>query len=93
MMNRLDHNPVRPRGARRGNAMILVAGILVLLVVIATAYITRTQGGRTTAIAVQQAETRDTNAKVIAGALAQEVADPLFAWRVDPNPHKSPRLP
>ena len=36
---------------RRGNALILVVGILVLLVLVATAFITKTQSGRATAVA------------------------------------------
>lgn len=85
MMNTFTHNPAPRPAARRGNAMILVAGILVLLVVIATAYITRTQAGRLTSTAVQQSATRDNNARIIAGSIAEEIAGALFADPVDPN--------
>ena len=78
------HHPARC-GARRGNAMVLVAGILVLLVIVATAYITRTQGGRVTAVAVQNSATRDNNARVLGESLAQVVSDALFAWPIAPN--------
>ncbi len=72
------------RVARRGNAMILVAGILVLLVITAAAYITGAQGGRVSAVAVQQAATRENNIRVIADTLADEISRALFAEPIDP---------
>ena len=39
------------RADRRGNTLVLVTAILVLLVIIATAYISRAQGGRVIAAA------------------------------------------
>jgi hypothetical protein len=68
---------------RRANTLVLVAGILVLLVIIATAYITRTQAGRITSQATMKADFRDTNARSIAEQLAQIPADALFVWPVD----------
>ncbi|MDY7107738.1 MAG: hypothetical protein SYC29_03790, partial [Planctomycetota bacterium] len=85
MMKPTGHNPAHRRNARRGNTMILVAGILALLVVIAAAYITRTQGGRVTATAVQHSATRDNNAGIIADTIAEEIAGALFADPVNPD--------
>ena len=80
----MDHNrsQLRPRPCR-GNTLILVVGILVLLVIIATSYITRTHAGRITGVAVQRAERRDDNARLIADMLAQEIAEALFVRPVD----------
>ena len=47
----LANSEAAERARRRGNTIVLVTGILVLLVIIATAYVTRTQAGRTTASA------------------------------------------
>jgi len=74
-----------PRPQRRGNAMILVAGVLVLLAVLATAFVTRTQGGRDTASAVQKARGRDDNHRVIGEEIATTIAEALFPRAVDPN--------
>src|SRR5438477_1594685 len=70
---------------RRGNTLVLVTGILVLLVIIATAYVTRTQAGRTTAKATEEAGLRDDNAHTIANTLAQEICDALFVQEIDPT--------
>ena len=67
-----------PNGHRRGNTIVLVVGILVLLVIIATSYITRTHAGRVTAGAQQRAALRDDNARVIAESIADEIAGALF---------------
>ena len=66
------------RGMRRGNAMVLVAGVLVLLVVLAAAYLTRTQTTRYVAKAVQTSAGRDSSANVIAESLAMEISTALF---------------
>src|SRR5688572_22568434 len=63
---------------RRGNTIVLVAGILVLLVIIATAYVTRTGGERITAKVQQDAGLRDDTHQVIAEMLADEIAMSLF---------------
>ena len=68
---------------RRGNAIVLVVGILVLLVIIATAYITRTHAGRVTASATRRTQIRDGNAQVIAESIAGEIASALFVSPVD----------
>lgn len=68
----------RRSSARRGNAMILVAGLLALLVIVATAYITRTTSGRDAAASVQSQSNRENAASIIAGSIAAEPAEALF---------------
>lgn len=75
---------------RRGNSIVLVMGILVLLVIIATALITRTHAGRVTAGAAVRSALRDDNARVIAEMLAAEIAEALFPRPIDPA---DPALP
>ncbi|MFM1831794.1 MAG: hypothetical protein RLZZ461_110, partial [Planctomycetota bacterium] len=70
---------------RRGNTLVLVTAILVLLVIIATAYISRTQGGRVIAAAQRKAIDREDRADVAAGVVAREIADTLFPRLVDPS--------
>lgn len=74
---------VKPRVTRRGNTLVLVAGILVLLVIIATSYLATTQTQRNTSVAQQAAAQREDNSEVIAEMVAQELADALFVWPVD----------
>jgi hypothetical protein len=64
---------------RFGNALILVIGILVLLVLVATAFITRTQSGRATAIAQRDVAKINDRARTIATQVADETAQALFA--------------
>jgi len=71
--------------ARRGNAIVLAAGVLVLLVIIATAYITTTQTGRITGKAVERNAQFSTNADIVAEQIADEIAGALFVRPVDPN--------
>ncbi len=68
---------------RRGNSIVLVMGILVLLVIIATAFITRTHAGRVTANVTVRTTLRDDNARVIAEMIAQEIGLALFPHPVD----------
>ena len=63
---------------RRGNTIVLVTGILVLLVIIATAYVSRTQAGRTTATAATTAGLRLDLQQVIADMLAEEISGANF---------------
>src|SRR6185503_5283460 len=63
---------------RRGNTIVLVTGILVLLVIIATAYITRTQAGRTTSTAENRRNLREDTVHVIADSIADEISQALF---------------
>ncbi len=70
---------------RLGNALILVVGILVLLVLIATAFITKTQSGRITAVSQRDAARIDDRARGIARTIADEVAVALFPRKLVPN--------
>ncbi len=65
--------------SRRANTLVLVVGILVLLVIIATGYLTRTHAGRVTATSQQRAAMRDDGAQVVGEMLADEIAEALFA--------------
>ena len=69
---------------RRGNAhtLVLVTAILVLLVIIATAYISR-GGGRVIAAAQRNAIDREDRASVAAGVVAKEISEGLFPKLVD----------
>ncbi|RPG14589.1 MAG: hypothetical protein CBB69_011520 [Phycisphaera sp. TMED9] len=69
--------------ARRGNTLVLVTAILVLLVIIATAYITRAQGGRVIAAAQRKAIDREDRAQLAVGVVANEIASNLFPKLVD----------
>ena len=79
--------PPRPEvlAPRRGNSIVLVMGILVLLVIIATAFITRTHAGRVTSSVMVRTMLRDDNARAMAEMLAQEISMALFPRPVDPN--------
>ena len=68
---------------RRGNTLVLVTAILVLLVIIATAYISRTQGGRVIAAAQRKTIDREDRADLAAGVLTREIGDSLFPRLVD----------
>ncbi|MCP4836258.1 MAG: hypothetical protein GY895_16000, partial [Phycisphaera sp.] len=69
--------------ARRGNTLVLVTAILVLLVIIATAYISRAQGGRLIAAAQRKAIDRKDRSSVLAGVVADGIANDLFPGLVD----------
>ena len=66
------------RGRRRGNTLILVTAILVLLVIIATAYISRAQGVRAISTAQRNAVGRLDRAQTAANVVANEIAGGLF---------------
>ena len=68
---------------RRGNSMVLVAALLVLLVIIATAFIARTQTGRKTGSAIEEASMRRASVEPIANAIADHISLALFPWPVD----------
>ncbi len=70
---------------RRGNTIVLVAGILVLLVIIATSYLTRTQSQRVVSVARNESHNIDAAAGVIAESVAEELALQLFTWPIDPE--------
>ena len=69
--------------SRRGNTLVLVTAILVLLVIIATAFITRTQEGRKLAKSQQAAYERSDNVSILKDQLAKDIATSLFARPVD----------
>jgi hypothetical protein len=64
--------------ARRGNTIVLVTAILVLLAVVATAFVSRTQASRVAAGAHQQARAVDQRKSPILNQLADHVAQSLF---------------
>ena len=59
---------------RRGNALILVVGILVLLVLVATVFIAKTQSGRATAISQRDASQIADRANTVHRQIAAEIA-------------------
>lgn len=68
---------------RRGNALILVAAILVLLVISATALLSRARAGRSIAAAEALVSAQDDRVAVMAHEIAQQVADALFPAPID----------
>ena len=92
----LANSEAAERARRRGNTIVLVTGILVLLVIIATAYVTRTQAGRTTASAYLTTGQRENNRDVIVEQFAQEIAEALFvreAFTSNSNDYRAAILP
>ncbi len=86
MMMSTRSNPsraTRGRTSRRGNTIVLVAGILVLLVILASAYLTRTRAERRTSVAILDAEMRNAKARQIGESLANEVTQALFPAPID----------
>lgn len=78
----LPSSPANAR-ARRGNTIVLVTAILVLLVIIATAFVGRTRATRQISAAQQSAAGRDGRAESIGLNVAQEISGALFAKPVD----------
>ncbi|MCZ6834154.1 MAG: hypothetical protein O7G85_00115 [Planctomycetota bacterium] len=76
----------RRTASRRGNTMILVAAVLVLLIIIATAFVSRAQTGRQTSAAVNEAARRDDNDGFIVKAIAKQIAEHLFVREIIPGP-------
>ncbi|MBI1303102.1 MAG: hypothetical protein GC172_04880 [Phycisphaera sp.] len=68
---------------RRGNTIVLVTAILVLLVIIATAFVGRTRAVRQISAAQQSSAGRDGRAESIARNVAAEIGEALFAKPVD----------
>ncbi len=68
---------------RRGNALVLAASVLVLLVIIATTFVSRTQTGRATAAAVRKEAERQDSVDGVGEDIAQLVANALFVRPVD----------
>ncbi|MFM9181871.1 MAG: hypothetical protein ACKOV8_11625 [Phycisphaerales bacterium] len=75
----------RRPAARRANTLVLVTAILVLLVILATAFLVRSQSGRAQAAAEQKATGREHRVEAVAAEVAQHVADALFVRRIDPS--------
>jgi hypothetical protein len=69
---------------RAGNALILVIGILVLLVLVATAFITRVQSGRVTTSAQRDSAEINDQARAVGRFVADEIALALFCQEVTP---------
>ncbi len=65
-------------GGRRGNALVLVAAILLMLMILGMAYIVRTQGAAEVASATQSRSVIDARTDAVAGALVEEVTQSLF---------------
>ncbi|MHC5113920.1 MAG: hypothetical protein ACYTGP_05775 [Planctomycetota bacterium] len=74
----MDRARVERARKRRGNTLILVAGVLALLTIIAAVFLTRTKGTRDTAAAIQRTMSSQTRVDHIAEMLAKEVALSLF---------------
>ena len=64
--------------SRRGNALVLAASVLVLLVIIATTFVSRTQTARKTASAVRKEAERQDRVDGVGEDIAQTVSDALF---------------
>ncbi|MDP7009667.1 MAG: hypothetical protein QGI78_08875, partial [Phycisphaerales bacterium] len=63
---------------RRANALILVVGVLVLLVLVATAFLTKTQGVRQTTKAQKAASGRSNSVRFIGQSIADDISLALF---------------
>ena len=74
-----------PAQWRRGNALVLVSAMLVLLVLLATAFLARTQSQRSTASAMQDASGDDRRIGLIKDQLASEIAMHLFVKPINSN--------
>ena len=64
--------------------MVLVMAILVMLVIIAVGYVTRTHAERVTAVSQQRAAARVGSARTIGKLIADEIALSLFPLPIDP---------
>lgn len=68
---------------RRGNTLVLVTAILVMLVILATAFLVRSQSARAQAGAQNRAAGRVDRVEDVAEAVVQDIADSLFVRPVD----------
>ena len=82
-MSRVRNHYRRQARQARGNTLVLVTAILVLLVIIATAYISRAQGGRVIAAAQRKAIDREDRSHLVAGVISRDIAKGLFPALVD----------
>ena len=74
-------SPVR----RRGSTMILVVSMLVLLVIIATVFVSRAQSLRVLSSAQQLTAAQTDRIGPIAHAVTEEIAQSLFVQPIDPT--------
>ena len=75
---------IKPKqSSRRGNALILAASLLVLLVIVATTFVSRTQTARKTATAVQRSSANESSINLTAAFLSKTVSDALFVRLID----------
>jgi hypothetical protein len=65
--------------------LVLVTAILVLLAILATSFLVRSQSGRAQAAAEQKAAGREYQVEVLTSEIAQHVADALFVRRINPD--------
>ena len=78
---------MKARSGRRGNALVLVAALLVLMVLMATVFLTRARGIRTSAKAARQVAERDRLVESAARSVASEIAGSLFTRPIDYDPN------
>ena len=78
-------NTRRTLGFRRGNALLLVSGLLVMLTLIAAAYLSRTRTQRLVASAMHDNIGDSTRANLVAQQLASDVTQHLFLHPIDAN--------
>ncbi len=78
-------HPHRILNGRRGNALVLVSAMLVLLTLIAAAYLTRTRSQRVTASAMQETAGGTRRSDIVGKQLAEEIALHLFVKPIDPT--------
>lgn len=83
----------RRAAERRGNVLVLVAGILVLLVIIGASYLSRTRSERVTSVAVRNASFDDNRHHVVADDLARMISEALFPRPVNPLNPFDPNIP
>ncbi|MCH2133732.1 MAG: hypothetical protein MK116_08275 [Phycisphaerales bacterium] len=69
--------------SRRGNSIILVVGLIMLLLIVAISYITRAQSVRSTAAAYRESTVRDLSVDSVAEDLAAEIAGSLFVRPIE----------
>lgn len=74
----------RRAAERRGNVLVLVAGILVLLVIVGASYLSRTRAERVAAGAVRSVSFDDNRHRVIGDDIARQISEALFPRPVNP---------
>ena len=84
--NHSANTNARSASTRRGNTIVLVTAILVLLVIIATAFVGRTRAVRDISAAQQASAGRDGRGESVGVDVANEIAGALFAKPIELNP-------